>query len=160
MKVGDLVIWTTRSGSFSTIESWAKVTNVTPKGTVTAVGLDDRGIANEFRPSRTWKGPNGEPKYHGLRPATEHEIAMRTWWAAKPKTQLVYVGAGLGSRIHDEARLSVQVDLGLDRHDESERIDRLLTAAAELRLVADWMRVRPVLATDKPNPEEHDDADE
>lgn len=170
MKPGDLVIYTVRSGSFSTIESWAKVTNVTPKGTVTAVALDGARASKEFRPSR-YIQPGGERRYHGLRLATAYELANREWWLAKPKTALVWIGSGLGSRIGDGVSgMSIRVDLDIKtEHTVLDRIARARQAAAELEAVAVWMSAQPdrstfdreMLATAHQDlDEEDDDADE
>lgn len=129
MKPGDYVIWTERSDSFHKSTRWGRVVDVSPAGTVKAK-IDKLEELKVFKPRRNYGG------YANLRLATDEEIAMRQWRAARPKTALVAVFTSTYSSEHH-----VNLDDKVTRH-AADPV-KLREVAAELIAVADWLERRP-----------------
>lgn len=158
MKPGDLVIYTVRSGSWTTVEHWARVTAVTAKGTVTAEDLNRPDHVKTFRPI---KG-RSEGAYHGMRLATPYEVAMRAWWGRAPHGKLTYAGHnGWGRSRNAEASVSCDIaDKALPK--DTTILARVELAITELQAARNWLLERPLdpRAHAEPESEENDDADE
>lgn len=128
-KVGDYVIWASGS-SWSRRDVWGQIKSITPKGTVTAVMIDNHAKSErEFRRSRT----RSQGHKYDCRLATPEEFAERMWLCACPKTELAFVSFFMQPD-NTPSRVTVR---------DLEDAEKCRTAAKELVAIAKWLEEKP-----------------
>lgn len=128
-KVGDIVRWDEGS-TWHRYEVWGKVTAVSKAGTLTVKRLDHKAGNTEFESIR-------KAKYgYKCELVPSHDIAMRKWHNALPKTK--HLDASLGLPPYRDNGVTLRMD-SADLSDET-----LADIASDLEAIRSWFKAKPV----------------
>lgn len=139
-KVGDVVVFYRKFGSYDRRKTWGTVEKISDKGTITVRSGKE---PYQFR-------PNKYGKHYDLEIPSKHELAERMWWIRRPKTPDLSVDTGFGWRetynsLRVSAEASASTDVGRGDGPPSEFGERLRVRGQQLLELAAWWEQRPVL---------------